>query len=187
MKRSGILLAGLRTAAAAFLGTAWVPGTASEEQPLAHSRSEFSFLVRAAMEVAAPLFGAEAERGWGGPAWNPSFLHPRPASDVRGAVFVVGNGSAKSTWVATAQDFAGGHVQYVNLIDGAVATLIDIRLSRSSAQETAVKVVYERTALSAEWNARVRELAEKDSASGPEWASAIRNYLEASRPSATTP
>jgi len=146
---------------------------------LAHTRSEFSFTVDAPMEMAAPLFGAEAERAWGGESWNPRFVYPQPASDVGGAVFFVKHGGHDSTWVATAQDFRGGHVQYVSLIDGAMATLIDIRLRAAGEKETAVTVVYERTALRPELNGHISELAANDKTSGPHWASAINDYLKA--------
>jgi len=187
MTGNAIALATLAAGVAALLLAVHGERTAPEEETLAHTRSEFSFRVAAPIEAAAPLFGAEAERGWGGREWSPRFLYPQPAADVQGAVFVVKHGPHDSTWVATAQDFAGGHVQYVNFIDGAVATLIDIHLRPASPQETAVLVVYERTALRAEWNSRVRELAARDAASGPEWAAAIRQYLAASRRPAANP
>ena len=178
MKGIAILLGSLAAGAAAFALAANSRKTGKPDEPLAHTHSEFSFAVHAPMAVAAPLFGAEAERGWGGESWNPRFLYPQPASDVQGAVFHVKHGAHDSTWVATAQDFRGGHVQYVNLIDGAIVTLIDIRISAPAPAETAVTVVYERTALRPELNDHVNELAANDKISGPHWASAISDYLK---------
>jgi len=187
MKGIAIILGGLAIAAAAALAVAVHAGWLgrSSSGPLAHTRSEFSFTVHAPMAVAAPLFGAEAERGWGGESWNPRFLYPQPASDVEGAVFLVKHGAHDSTWVATAQDFKGGHVQYVNLIDGAMATLIDIRITAPTSNESAVTVAYERTALRAALNDHINELAAKDRDSGPHWASAINDYLKSGNANAT--
>ena len=180
MKGIAVILGTLASGAAALALAAHARKTSHPAEPLAHTHSEFSFEVHAPMAVAAPLFGAEAERAWGGESWNPRFLYPRPASDIQGAVFHVKHGAHDGTWVATAQDFRGGHVQYVNLIDGAMATFIDIRITAPSPKETAVTVVYERTALRPELNDHINELAENDKSSGPHWASAINDYLKAS-------
>lgn len=163
-------------------GVAWAahasrPG--AETEALAHVRSEFTFTVHAPMSVAAPLFGPEGERSWGGADWDPNFLYPRPAKDVEGAVFVVQHGEHKSTWVATALDFAAGHVQYVSLIDGALATWIDIHLTPHGPENTAVTVVYERTAMRPELNEQIKTLAKHDSDSAAaHWESLINGYLK---------
>ena len=146
--------------------------------PLAHVKSEFSFTVHAPIAVVAPLFGPEAERGWGGSDWDPHFLYPQPVKDVDGAVFLVKHGQHTSTWVTTALDFAAGHVQYVNLIDGLMATKIDIRLTPKGPENTFVTVVYERTALQPEANDHVNTLGKNDSGSGPHWESTINGYLK---------
>ncbi len=179
MNRIPIILAAFGSGAAA-LAMAAHGSAVKPPEALAHTRSEFSFTVHAPMEVAAPLFGAEAERAWGGESWNPRFVHPQPASDVEGAVFFVKHGGHDSTWLATAQDFRGGQGQYVSLIEGAMATLIAIRLRAAVEKETAVTVVYERTALRTELNGHISELAANDKTSGPHWASAINDYLKAS-------
>ena len=55
----------------------------------AHVVNSFQFLIAAPLARVAPLFGAEGERAWVGPHWNPVFLHPQPAKDIEGAVFTV--------------------------------------------------------------------------------------------------
>jgi hypothetical protein len=162
-----------------FAWTARASESAAESDPLAHVNSRFSFTVHAPMAVAAPLFGPEGERSWGGVDWDPDFLYPRPARDVEGAVFLVQHGQHKSMWVATMLDFPAGHVQYVNIMDGAMVARIDIRLAPSGPGETAVTVVYERTALRPELNEHIRDLAKGDSESGPHWESNINDYLKA--------
>jgi hypothetical protein len=183
MKRLLTIVAGLLTAAALFVVlTLQMPRFTRASEPLAHARSEFSFTVRAPMSVAAPLFGPEAERGWGGAAWDPRFLYPVPAADVKGAVFTLRHAGHDSTWVATAQDFQGGHIQYVSVIEGLMVTLINIRLTAAGASETSVTVTYERTALQAGVNEHVRKLAEQDRDSGPHWGGAINDYVRTLRP-----
>jgi hypothetical protein len=148
-------------------------------EPLAHVRSQFEFTLQAPVSVAAPAFGPEAERGWGGHDWNPHFLFPEPAQDIEGAVFTVPHGPHESLWVATVLDFAAGHVQYVSMIDGMMLTRIDIRLRPLGTRETGVTVAYERTALRAEANEHVRQLGEQDSHSGKHWESILNDYLKA--------
>lgn len=146
--------------------------------PLAHVKSEFSFTVHAPMAIAAPLFGPEAERAWGGSDWDPHFVYPQPVNDVEGAVFMVQHGHHAGTWVTTALDFSAGHVQFVNIIDGLMATKIDIRLTPKGPENTFVTVIYERTALKPEANDHVTMLGQSNSGSGPHWESTINGYLK---------
>ncbi len=106
------------------------------------------FTVDAPFEQAAPLFGANEERKWA-PDWNPQFVYPTPARDQQGMIFRVDHSHHSSVWVNTAFDLAAGHIQYAYVLNDAMATLIDIHLTRESAQKTGVSVVYERTALHA--------------------------------------
>jgi hypothetical protein len=150
---------------------------ASSSEPLAHARSEFSFTVHAPMSVAAPLFGPDAERAWGGSGWQPRFLYPEPARDVEGAVFSVQHGGHESTWVLSVLDILGGHVQYVSLIDGVILTRIDTHLKAIGA-EPAVTVVYERTSLQAGANEHVKSLGQTDGGVAKHWESNINDYLK---------
>lgn len=168
-----ILTASLTMAA---LATSLASQEQSPTETLAHTRTEFHFTADAPMEQAAPLFGANEERKWA-PEWKPAFVYPNPAQDQQGMVFQVAHGAYTSTWVNTALDLAGGHIQYAYVIPGAMATTIDIRLASEGAQKTAVSVVYERTALAPEANEHVRHFASNDAKSGPEWEAQINGYL----------
>ncbi len=152
------------------------PVSASSE-PLAHVRNTFEFTVSAPYKVAAPLFGAEAERVWGGPDWKPQFLYPQPPQDKAGAVFTVAHGQHQSVWVTTVFDLEKGNVQYVSIIDGIMVTKIDIHLAPVDANSTGVSAAYERTALNAKANIHVRHFGESDRENGKEWADAINGYL----------
>ena len=167
------------TAGAWTVHRSYARGVLSEA--LAHVRSEFQFAVGAPMTVAAPLFGPEAERGWGGSDWKPRFLYPEPAEDIEGAVFSVQHGEHSSTWVVTAMDFPGGHVQYVSIIDGLMLTRIDIQLKERSASETRVTVVYERTALQPAANEHVKQLGRGDEGIGKHWEAVLNEYLRAQK------
>jgi hypothetical protein len=148
------------------------------EGPLAHARSEFTFTVQAPMAQAFPLFGPEGERAWGGPHWDPQFVYPLPAKDVEGAVFRVHHGHHSATWVNTAFDAQAGHAAYVYVIDGKLTTRIDVQLSPIDPGTTRVRVMYERTALSAFVNGDVVAMAQKDAKMGPEWERDIAAYLK---------
>lgn len=149
---------------------------AAAAKQLAHTRTEFKFTVNAPFEQAAPLFGAEEERKWA-PDWKPQFVYPTPAGDRQGMVFQVAHGQYSSTWVNTAFDLVAGHIQYAYVLNDAMATLIDIHLTRDGARQTGVTVVYERTALLPEANEHVEHFAKGDAKAGKEWEEQINGYF----------
>jgi hypothetical protein len=99
----------------------------------------------------------------------------------RGAVFQVRHGHHQSTWVNTAFDLEQGHIQYVYVIPDMMVTLIDLHLSKPTAENTAVRVAYERTALSTAANEHVREFGEADKNNGKTWGGDIERYLATRR------
>ena len=150
------------------------------QEPPAHVRTGFHFTLAIPFEAAGPLFGAWEERKWADD-WHPLFLYPAPPADQEGAVFRVEHGGHRSVWVNTVFDPAAGHVQYVYVLNDAMATRIDIHLKRDGAGGTAVSVVYERTALMAEANAHVRSFAQNDAQQGAEWKAQIEKYWASRR------
>jgi hypothetical protein len=176
--RHGLLLAGLMGGVGVALYLHLKPAMASG--PLAHVENAFAFRVHAPYDSVAPLFGALKEKVWAGDQWNPAFLYPQPARDIEGAVFTIdhGHGHAHATWVNTAFDLEAGRVQYVYVIPEKQAVRIDIRLARHDGPPwTDVNVIYQRTALRADFNTTLIEIGEKDRQSAPEWSSAIESYL----------
>jgi hypothetical protein len=161
--------------AAVTTSTAQQPAASTEATPL-HTRTEFSFTVDAPFDQVAPLFGADEERKWAA-GWNPQFIYPTPAGDQQGMVFKVAHGQFTSAWVNTALDLAVGHIQYAYVLNDAMAVLIDIHLTRQSAQKTGVTVVYERTALLPEANEHVQHFTKGDAGAGKEWGDAINSYF----------
>ena len=153
------------------------PPPAIASPALSHVMHSFRFDIAAPLARAAPLFGPDGERAWGGPTWQPSFLFPEHAQDVEGAVFTVPHGDGTAVWVNTIFDLAGGHMQYVAFIPSAMVTVVDVRLSGNAGVTTA-DVTYTRTALDPAMNDKVTALGESDAASGPEWSSAIADALK---------
>jgi hypothetical protein len=162
--------------AATMLFAAIVTASTAYAQAPLHARTEFSFTVDAAFDQVAPLFGADEERKWA-PGWDPQFIYPIPAHDQPGMVFKVPKGQFASVWVNTAFDLAAGHIQYAYVLNDAMATLIDIHLTREGGQKTAVTVVYERTALLPEANEHVQVFANEDAVAAKEWSDAINSYF----------
>ena len=156
---------------------------AAEPVPLLHLSTSFDLVVHAPYAVTAPLFGPEGERPWAGKHWNPQFIHPQPAADVEGAVFTIQHGPFHATWVNTLFDVEGRHFQYVYFMPEVMVTVINVRFNPVSANETAVHVVYTRTALTQEGNEHVITLNEGDKTAGKEWQQAIDEYLARNRPS----
>ena len=142
----------------------------------AHTEEKFSFTAHAAMERVWPLFGADKERAWA-PGWDPRFLYPQPASDERGMVFTAAHDHLSSIWVNTDFDTRNGRVQYVYVIPGVLVTVITLKL-KSEENQTRVEVQYDRTALRAEADDHVREMARQDRKAGPDWEKQINQYLE---------
>ena len=129
--------------------------------------TSFTFHVPAPYATVAPLFGAHAERRWAN-GWDPQFVHPQPARDVEGMVFLVGT----TIWINTLFDLVHGRVQYVNVAPSEVVTRIDIRL-HDRGGSTTVDVTYERTAVTPAAAPAAQALAESDRGKAPEWQSEI--------------
>lgn len=151
-------------------------------RPRIRTDNSFEFTVPAALERVAPLFGAWAERAWAGPDWSPRFLHPEPAHDEEGMVFQVAHAEGISTWVNTLLDLDAGRIQYVYVLPGVQAVVIDLRLSRLREDETAVVVRYRRTALDAAHDDPIEALGRGDAANGPKWAAALATCLRRAEP-----
>jgi len=140
-----------------------------------HTSEQFLFRANARTADVFPLFGAERERVWA-PGWEPKFLWPIRPTDQAGMVFQVSRGQRLATWVNTIFDPTSGRVQYVYVLPEVVVTVITLEL-RPKGAATEILVRYERTSLSRETDAAVREMAAQDRAAGPEWATQINGYL----------
>jgi hypothetical protein len=149
---------------------------ASQTSVRAHTEEKFTFTANAPMDRVAPLFGADKERTWA-PKWNPQFIHPSPAADVQGMVFTVAHHHLQAAWVNTELDFANGRIQYVYVIPDIMLTMITLKV-KPEGDRTDVEVEYDRTALTPDADARVREMAAQDRVSGPEWENQINQYLK---------
>jgi hypothetical protein len=142
---------------------------------LLHTREQFSLVANAPFEIAWPLLGADKERAWA-PDWQPAFLWPEKAFDQEGMVFIIRHGTKDAVWVNTAFDRLAGRIQYVYVIPDVVVTVITLKLM-SDGHATNVDVIYERTALAAAANEKVRDMAAGDRAAGKDWSRQINGHL----------
>lgn len=138
---------------------------------LGHYRTVFDFVVDGPPEMITELFGAHRERSWD-PDWDPRFLHPQPARDCAGPVFLLPD-PRHGVGVTTAYDPVGGHIQHLFLVPGTVAILIDIEVMPCGEDASAVSVTYEHTALDPGKDDEVRDLARRVAAYGPVWRAQI--------------
>jgi hypothetical protein len=171
MNAGGMALMGIVLA-----GVAWA-ASGTESETRAHVRSQFAFDLGASREVVAPLFGSYRERSWA-QGWEPRFVWPLPAEDKPGEVFTVTHGAQTSTWVNTALDLDAGHIQYVYVVPEAMAVAVDIHVTVKGSTGTHVDVSYERTALSAHADDRVKALGDSDRESAAHWQRAIEECLK---------
>ena len=146
--------------------------------PPMHVRTEFELTVDAPYNVAFPLFGPDGERAWAGADWNPQFVYPSPAADIRGTVFTVEHGAHQAVWVNTDFDVEGHHIQYAYFISDVMVTTINLSFIPLDSARTKVSVVYERTSLSIAANEQVQRFGAADRARGTEWEKAINAYLQ---------
>jgi hypothetical protein len=87
-------------------------------------------------------------------------------------VFLVNRPENQAVWITTQLDLPAGRIQYVNFLNYAIVTKIDVRLTRDT-DKTVVRVVYERTAIEPSANETVRQLAKLTENYAPEWKFAI--------------
>jgi hypothetical protein len=153
---------------------------ATQEERI-RTRTGFDLLVHAPYAATAPLFGPNGERSWAGKHWNPQFVYPQSTTittgDTDGAVFTIQHGPYTATWATTQFDVDARHFQYVYFLPNLMVTVIDVRFKLVSAEETAVNVVYTRTALTPEGNQHVTAMTEGDKSADKEWQQAIDEYL----------
>lgn len=153
------------------------PQPAPDRPANAHVTNSFTFEIPVPMKKVAPLFAPEAERSWAGDHWNPVFAHPQPGRDIEGAVFTTKHGPFTTIWVNTIFNIDSGRMQYVAVIPEESATIVDVYVTALTANRTAVKVTYTRTALTPAANAHVIQLGAQDASSAPEWQHAIESAL----------
>ena len=174
-------LPGAACAAVALGGAAaaWRVLSSRTTGGVARTDHAFRFVARSPLAATFPLFGAWGERAWAGPSWQPRFLYPYPARDEEGAVFTLSRGRwSEATWVNTAFDAAAGRIQYVYVMPGVQAALIDLRLAEGpGAATTLVEVRYRRTALARRWNEHVRRLGAQDATASEAWARDVNRAL----------
>jgi hypothetical protein len=153
--------------------------TQAQQAPaLASAERSFAITLHAEPAPACEAFGPIQEKRWS-PLWEPDFISwTGSKTDPDTAVFTTaGHAGGKLLWVMTAHDCKSGLVQYVNVNPGTVVTVIEIRCTALSKNETRATVTSRKTALSPGGNDAVQRFADHFALQGPHWEQAINGYL----------
>jgi hypothetical protein len=148
------------------------------EAALASAESSFAITLHAGPAPACEAFGPIEEKRWS-PLWEPDFISwTGSKTNPDTAVFTTaGHAGGKLLWVMTAHDCKSGLVQYVNVDPGNAVTVIEIRCTELSKNETRATVTSRKTALSPAGNDAVQSFADHFALQGPHWEQAINGYL----------
>jgi len=120
-------------------------------------RREASFELALARPAAFELFTAEGERRWA-PGWEPRILRPRDGATEAGSVFLTRAQERETIWWVERLDRAAGLARYLRITPHLHLAVVEVRLAASAGTETAVRVAYDYTSLSAEGNRVLAEL-----------------------------
>ena len=161
-----------------FLGC--VPaGMAQTSAPAAtddgHAINTMTFVVKAPIERAAPLFGPVGMQCWMGHAMQQTFLHVQTPKDEAGAVFTMQQGPQKMVWVNTLLDVKGGRMQYASFTPDSMVMVVDVRMISDGKDATRVELTHTVTALTAEARAAMKSM---DAAHGQEHIAAAQKAIE---------
>jgi len=140
-----------------------------------HAVNTMTFVVKAPIQKAAPLFTPAGMQCWLGGPMHAEFVHAQAASDEAGAVFTMHEGPQKSVWVNTLLDVKSGRMQYASFTPDAMVMVVDVRMIADGKDTTRVELTHTVTAL----NANVREsLKSMGSAHAQEHMAAAQKAIE---------
>jgi len=115
-----------------------------------HLSTTTSFVVKAPIQRAAPLFGPAGMQCWLGGHMQAEFIHSQSPQNVAGAVFTMQQGPQKSTWVNTMLNVKAGKMQYASFTPGSMVLVVDVRMTAAGKDSTRVELTHTVTPLSAE-------------------------------------
>jgi hypothetical protein len=148
-------------AVALFLG--YIPvTTAQATAPAAtdegHVSTTMTFVVKAPMQKAAPLFTPTGMQCWLGSHFQPEIVHAQLVKDTAGAVFTMQQGPQKSVWVNTLLDVKDGRMQYAMFVPDTMVTIVEVRMISDGKDATRVELTHTMTALSADARAALKSM-----------------------------
>jgi len=123
-----------------------------------------------------PMLTPEGERAWV-TGWAPHYPASTRPDDSPGTAFLTTNHGTEAVWIIAAKDDARHEARYVCVIPGGRASLISVACSETAAGATAATISYAVTALSAEWDERVRDLEAAYPSMMEEWTVAIQQAI----------
>jgi hypothetical protein len=139
-----------------------------------HFINTTTFVLKAPLQKAAPLFGPAGMQCWLGPM-HAEMIHAQPVKDEAGAVFTMHEGPQKSVWVNTLLDVKAGKMQYASFTPEAMVMVVDVRMTAEGRDSTRVELTHTVTALSAEVREAMKSMG---SAHGQEHMAAVQKAIE---------
>jgi len=115
-----------------------------------HVINTMTFVVKAPIQKAAPLFGPVGMQCWLGHPMHAEFLHTESQAGEPGSVFTMQQGLQKSVWVNTMLDAKGGRMQYASFTPDSMVMVVDVRMIADGKDATRVELTHTVTALSAD-------------------------------------
>jgi hypothetical protein len=136
-----------------------------------------SLVVALPLAEAFAFFEPEGERAWA-EGWDPVYHHPADGRAERGMVFATGEGEEHTLWTMIRHEPANGLVEYVRTTPASRTGIVLVQCSALDAARTRVTVVYTLTALTAQGNAKLREMdAARFAAYIESWETAIAQAI----------
>jgi hypothetical protein len=123
-----------------------------------------------------PLLTPEGERSWID-GWDPRYPASTQPNDRPGTAFLTTNHGYEAVWIIVTKDDLRHEARYACVIPGGRASLISVACVAAAAGATAATISYATTALSPEWDARVREMEAAYPAMLEGWAVAMSKAL----------
>ena len=139
-----------------------------------HVSTTMTFVVKASMQRAAPLFTPAGMQCWLGTHFQPEIVYAQTAKDAPGAVFTMQQGPQKSVWVNTIMDAKDGRMQYAMFVADAMVTIVDVRMISDGKDTTRVELTHTATALNADARAALKSMGSKN----PEHIAAAQKAIE---------
>jgi len=128
-----------------------------------HAINTMTFVVKAPLQKAAPLFTPAGMQCWLAGPMHTEFLHTQTPKDEAGSVFTMHEGPQKSVWVNTLLDVKGGRMQYAMFMPDAMVTIVDVRMIADGKDATRVELTHTVTALNADARAALKSMGLHDS------------------------
>jgi hypothetical protein len=138
-----------------------IPAAMAQNQAPAddgHLSTTMTFVLKAPVQKAAPLFTPAGMQCWLGGPMHAEFLYTQAPANEAGSVFTMRQGPQKSVWVNTLLDAKGGRMQYAMFLADTMVTIVDVRMISDGKDATRVELTHTVTALNADARAALKSM-----------------------------